>query len=234
MQSSHTKKVALILAGCGRADGSVIQETMACIFALSKRNIAFDGFSFNQNQHHVINHNTGEEIKESRNMLNESSRITRKITKDLKEINVKDYAGVVFPGGFGVAKNYSDFAFKGKDFSVNEVLFKTIREFNSNNLPIASCCISPLILSYILGKKHGGPGIKLTTGDNENEIDWPYQGTIEIARDLGNDVIPTSKKVVIDEKNKVITSPAYMKATSSPYEVYEGIDLMIEEFSKMI
>lgn len=229
-----SKKIALILSGCGRADGSEIQEATACIFALSKRNISFDAFSLNQNQYHVINHNNSTEQNEIRNMKIESSRITRKEVFDLENIKVDDYQGLVFPGGYGVAKNFSDFAFKGKDFKVNPLLEKVIKEFNTKNIPIASCCISPLILSYILGKKNNGPGIKVTLGDDKDKIKWSFYETIKIANEFGNDIIPTEEKCVVDRKNKIVTSPAYMNKYATSYEVFEGIDLMIEEFSTMI
>ena len=155
-------------------------------------------------------------MKESRNMIIESSRITRSEVRDLKDLILNDYDGIVFPGGFGVAKNFSDFAFKGKDFSVDHILESKIKEAHKLKLPIASCCISPLILSFILGKKNGGPGIKITLGDNKNNIDWPSQDTIEKANKLGNNVEPNSNNYVIDKENKIITSPDEFLLLGSP------------------
>lgn len=205
---------------------------MACIFALSKRNVEFDAFSLDINQTEVVNHNTGEVMNEKRNMIIESSRITRAAVKCIKELKVKSYSGLVFPGGFGVAKNLCDFAYKGKDFTVSLELANAIKEFHSNRLPIASCCISPLLLAKILGSKSGGPGIKLTLGDSSPTEIWPSSPCISLASDLGN--LPEFADPCVDNKNRVVTTYAYMKSTAKPHEVFEGIDKMIEEFVKLI
>lgn len=49
----------------------------------------------------------------------ESARITRGNVSDLSQLNVDDYDGVFVPGGFGAAKNLSDFAAKGGDFQLD-------------------------------------------------------------------------------------------------------------------
>jgi enhancing lycopene biosynthesis protein 2 len=53
-------------------------------------------------------------------VLEESARISRGNCKDLKELKAKDFDALIIPGGFGVAKNLSDFAFKGKDMVVKD------------------------------------------------------------------------------------------------------------------
>lgn len=127
----HKKHVAIILSGCGYADGSEIQETSAIIFNLSKLNIMWTAYSFDMNQTHVINHNSHQEtLDQTRNMLNESSRITRTKVENLNNLHFENYQGVVLPGGFGAAKNLSNFAFENENFTVNEILDKKLREFH--------------------------------------------------------------------------------------------------------
>ena len=53
----------------------------------------------------------------------ESARIARGAVKPLTQLNPEDADAVVFPGGFGAAKNLSDFGFK--------VLFLLIRKFHA-------------------------------------------------------------------------------------------------------
>jgi len=43
-------------------------------------------------------------------VLIESARITRGDVHDLESLNASDFDGVFIPGGFGAAKNLSDFA----------------------------------------------------------------------------------------------------------------------------
>lgn len=128
-------RVAILLNGCGRMDGSEIQESMSCIFALSKRNIEFDAYSINDYQTEVCNHNSGEKVEgEKRNMLVEAARITRTEVKDIKDIKVNDYKGLVFPGGFGVAKNLCNFAYEGENFKVNTLIESAIKDFHKVRL----------------------------------------------------------------------------------------------------
>lgn len=171
-------------------------------------------------------------MKEHRNMIIESSRITRTDVKNIKELDVKNYSGLVFPGGFGVAKNFCDFAYKGKDFTVATELAEVIRNFHSSKLPIASCCISPLLLAKILGKKSGGPGIKLTLGDHSPSEIWPSSPCVSLATELGN--FAELADPSIDLTNRIVTTYAYMKKTAKPHEIFEGIDGMINEFAKLL
>ncbi len=71
---------------------------------------------------------------------------------------------MIIPGGFGAAKNFSDFAFKGDKFDVKEDVEKIIKDFYNNQKIIAACCISPILLARVLGKKYNGPGLTLTLG----------------------------------------------------------------------
>lgn len=130
----HKKHVAIILSGCGYADGSEIQETSAILFNLSKLNINWTAYSLNMNQTHVINHDSlTESSNESRNILVESSRITRTKVLDLNQLHYENFQGIVLPGGFGAAKNLSNFAFESNKFSVNDTLDKKLREFHKVN-----------------------------------------------------------------------------------------------------
>ena len=52
-------------------------------------------------QSHVINHLTGKQMDEKRNVLVESARIARGDIKPLSEIQISDFDAIVFPGGFG-------------------------------------------------------------------------------------------------------------------------------------
>lgn len=208
---------------------------MACIFALSKRYIDFTPYSLDENQTQVVDHIKGVPVEnETRNMLVESARITRKPVKNLQELNYTEYQGLVLPGGFGVAKNFMDYAFKGHNFTVNETLERTLKLFRQHNIPIASCCISPLLLAKVFGKKNHGPGITLTLGKKDSE-DWPHSETIGIARNFGNHLEEVdTTECVVDKVHKIVTSPAYMKATASPNDIFIGIDHMIDALNKLM
>ena len=104
-------KTAILLSGSGVYDGSEISESIFTALALNESSIAFHFFAPNRNQHHVINHITGEEMNETRNILTESARIARGDIFDLNKLEYKDYHSLIMIGGFGAAKNHSNWAF---------------------------------------------------------------------------------------------------------------------------
>ena len=111
---SENKTIGVILSGCGFLDGAEIRESVLTLLALDKAGAETLIMAPNIEQHHVINHLTGEEeIAEPRNILIESARIARSKVVDIKTVDPEKLDGLVLPGGFGVAKNLCDFAFKG-------------------------------------------------------------------------------------------------------------------------
>ncbi len=107
------KKFALILSGSGVFDGAEIHESTLTMLAIALQGGTYDIFAPDIEQHHVINHLNGEEMPEKRNVLIEAARIARGKIEPLDRLDMERYDALIMPGGFGVAKNLSDFAFKG-------------------------------------------------------------------------------------------------------------------------
>ena len=172
------KKVAVILAGCGYLDGAEIRESVLTYLALSKyKDIEIDTFAPNENQHHTVNHLIGEETKVQRNILEESARIARGKVSDLKELNESNYDALLLPGGFGVAKNLSKFAFKGSTGEINKFYAQNLRAFYNNKKPIGAICISPAVIALELGSENIEVTIgkdKETAQELEKTVSWVY------------------------------------------------------------
>lgn len=115
-------KVAVVLSGCGVYDGSDIHEAVACLAALTRNNLKPVVYAPDVAQAHVINHINGSEISEKRNVLVESSRLAPRAARPLAELKATDVKAVVFLGGFGAAKNLSDF----QDASMNNDVTRVI------------------------------------------------------------------------------------------------------------
>lgn len=79
---------------------------------------------------HVVNHVTGEATTEVRNTLVEAARIARGQVKDIVELKGDDYQAILLPGGFGVAKNLSDYAVNGASFNVHAEVERVLRVIN--------------------------------------------------------------------------------------------------------
>ncbi len=191
------KKFALVLSGCGVYDGAEIHEAVLSMYAIVKQGAAYDVFAPDIAQHHVINHLNGEEMHEKRNVMLESARIARGNVKPLNGFDPADYDALLLPGGFGAAKNLSDFAFKGADCSVQPAVEKAIKGMHGAGKPIAALCIAPVLLAKVLGD------IKITIGQDA--------GTAEAVAHMGASHEKTNHgEVIIDQQNKLFTTPCYM------------------------
>ncbi|MBY0431213.1 MAG: isoprenoid biosynthesis glyoxalase ElbB, partial [Rhodospirillales bacterium] len=116
---AHKPRVAVVLSGCGVHDGSEIHEAVLTLLALDRQGAEAQCFAPDVPQMHVVNHVTGQPTAESRNVLVESARIARGRITDLARFKAAEFDAIIFPGGFGAAKNLSTFAVDGPDCTVN-------------------------------------------------------------------------------------------------------------------
>lgn len=214
------KNVAVILSGCGVFDGAEIQESVFALLAMHNKSIQYQCFAPDKLQHHVINHMTGEEMPEQRNVMIEASRIVRGEIKPLQDLDVEDFDALLLPGGFGVAKNLSDFAFKGAAMSVDEGVLRSCKAFADASKPSAYACIAPALLPAIYGE-----GVALTIGDDaETAAVLTSIGGVHHDRDVSG--------TVVDSDRKVVTTPAYMLAQNVG-EAWLSMSNLVEELSKL-
>ncbi len=219
-------QVAVVLAGNGRGDGSEIHEASSCLIHLDRHKIAYRCFAPDKPQADVIDHVTGKPTHETRNVMVESARISRGEISPLAKLDVDAFAGIVFPGGYGAAKNLCTFAKDGPNCTVDPDVERVVKGFRAKNKPIAMCCIAPVIAAKVLGTSVGGPGCEVTIGEDAATAGAiAKMGSKNIARPV--------TEAVVDTKNRLVTTPAYM-CDSGPYGVFTGIGRMIDEFVKMI
>ena len=191
------KKVAIILSGNGVYDGAEIHEATMTMYAIVKQGGEYQIFAPNIEQHHVVNHITGEEMNEKRNIMVEAARIARGNIKPLAELDMSEFDAIMFPGGFGVAKNLSTFAFEGANCTVIPDVERVIMEAVKGGKPIGALCISPAIVAKVL------EGVQVTIGKDE--------GTVEAIKNMGSSHVETNHgEVTIDKDFKVATTPCYM------------------------
>lgn len=204
------KQIAVFLAGCGVYDGAEIHEATLTMYSIMKHGGQYTLFAPDIPQHHVINHLTGQEMPETRNVLVEAARIARGKIQPLSQYKPENFDALVMPGGFGVAKNFANLAFKGADFEVLPEISAAILSTIQANKPIVALCISPAIFAKILSHP------KLTLGN--------IPADVELANKLGAEHINTNHgEVVIDHKYKLITTPCYM-LNATILDIAQGAD----------
>ncbi|HCH51100.1 MAG TPA: isoprenoid biosynthesis protein ElbB [Proteus sp.] len=210
------KSIAVILSGCGVSDGSEIHESVLTILSLSQNNTEVHFFSPNELQPTVINHITGEEKSEKRNMMEESSRISRGKISPLSDAKAENFNAVIIPGGFGAAKNLCNFATKGVNCEINQDLLRFVRDMHKQKKPLGLMCIAPVMLPKMLNSP-----IKLTIGNDAK--------TAEMITQMGGTHIDCPvDDIVVDETQRVVTTPAYMLAESIA-QAQIGIDKLVRK-----
>ncbi|HHS7810541.1 isoprenoid biosynthesis glyoxalase ElbB [Pseudomonas jessenii] len=210
-----SKKVAVILSGSGVYDGAEIHESVITLLRLDQRGAQVQCFAPNIAQLHVINHLTGEEMPETRNVLVESARIARGNIKDIREANVDDFDALIVPGGFGAAKNLSNFAVEGAGCSVQPQVLELAEAFAEAGKPVGLMCISPALAAKIYG-----PGVTCTIG---NDAD-----TATAMNKMGASHEDCAVTDIIEDKaRKLVTTPAYMLAQNIS-EAASGINKLVD------
>ncbi len=214
-------KVAVVLSGCGHQDGAEIREAVLTLLYLDEQGADVEIFAPDIPQRRVANHLTGQDMKESRNVLAESARIARGKIADLTKLDPAKFDALILPGGYGAALNLSDFALKGKDAEVLPDLKRVIEGFSKTEKPIGAICISPAVLAAALK----GKGLVLTIGS-----DKATAGAIEA---LGHQHKNSAAAgAVADEAHRVASCPAYM--TDAPLrEIAQGIRGVVEQVLAM-
>ena len=218
------KKVGVLLSGCGVNDGAEIHESVITMLALDRAGVEMVLMAPNIDQMHVVNHYTGQEMDEYRNVLVESSRIARGNIKDMAEISANDMDALIIPGGFGVAKNLCDYAMAGPDCSINPDVYRLISELKLLNKPIGAICIAPAMMAKILGELD--ESANMTIGSDETTSkDIEAMGSIHVECKVS--------EMVVDEGKNLVTTPAYMEAKTIK-DAADGIEKLVKQVLSMI
>jgi enhancing lycopene biosynthesis protein 2 len=225
-------KIAVLLSGCGVYDGSEIHEAVLTLLALNRLGAETICIAPDIEQHHVINHLNGSETGEKRNILTESARIARGNIQKLSAVSVNDFDGLAIPGGFGVAKTFTKWAFSGNEGEILPEIKDLLLACFKNNKPIASLCISPVVLAKAV--EGSGIKLKLSVGNLESPSPYDINGISAGISKTGS--IPNmcgNTDLLFDDLNNVVTSPCYMMEASIA-EVFEGIEKTMSKLVEMV
>ena len=222
-------KVGVLFSGCGVMDGSEIHEAVITLLALDKEGIEYICIAPDKEQTQVINHITNQPQNEKRNILVESARIARGNIKDIKNIKPDEIDALIMPGGFGAACNLSSFAKDGANAQIIPEVENLLKELHKLKKPIGAICIAPNILARVFGKAAVGAVHEtpvLTIGNDKNTA-----GALE---QMGaKHINKNADEIVIDKKNLIVTTPAYMLG-KGPKEVEAGITKLVKAIAQLI
>lgn len=209
------KKIAVVLAGNGVYDGAEIHEATLTMLAIARQGAQYQCFAPDIEQAHVVNHLTGKVMPEKRNVLVEAARIARGNIKPLSEYKAENYDALIFPGGFGVAKNLCTFAFEGISCKVNSDVEKAVRTTVVAEKPIGALCISPVLIAKILNE------VEVTIGNDK--------GTAEAIENMGaTHIVTDHAEIVVDAKYKLVTTPCYMLDATID-QIADGVENLVKK-----
>ncbi|MCF8464836.1 MAG: isoprenoid biosynthesis glyoxalase ElbB [Flavobacteriales bacterium] len=225
-------KIGVLLSGNGVYDGSEIHESVFTLLAIDENKGEAVCMAPNIEQHHVVNHLSGDEMPEKRNVLVEAARIARGAISDLADMKAGKLDALVIPGGFGAAKNLTKWAFSGPDGEINVEVKRIIKEFVQANKPIVGLCMGPTVIAKALE----GAGLEehLTVGTTKEKS--PYEiDAISAGMEKTGAVaeMKTIHEIAIDKKNRIITAPCYMMEGSIT-DVRDNIKQAIDELFEML
>lgn len=211
----NNPKFAVVLAGCGNFDGSEIHETTLGLLAIDQQGGTYQCYAPDIEQGRTIDAFRRQIVARrgdagNRNVLTEGARIARGNIKPLSELDVTAYDAVIFPGGQGAINNWCDYAQKGMNCMVNSEISKVMETAWQQQKWIGAMCIAPVVVAKVLGVN----GVHVTIGNDEKvAAEITSVGAVHENR--------TAVEVCVDIKNKIVTTPCYMLATSIK-EIYQG------------
>ncbi len=210
------KKIGVLLSGCGYLDGAEIHEATLTLYFLDRAGAEIICMAPDKDQADVIDHNAGQPQGDPRNVLREAGRIARGNIRDVAKVDAAELDGLIIPGGFGAAKNLCSFAADGPSCSVDPGVSTLVTRMHAAKKPIGALCIAPAVVAKILGADHH---VELTIGNDK--------GTAEALGAMGaKHVDQVVDDIVVDEGNRVVSTPCYMLATG-PAQVGAGVEKLV-------
>ena len=197
---ANAKRVGVILAGSGYLDGAEIQEATLTLLFLDRKGAKVTVMAPDVPQMHVVDHLKGAPSEgETRGVLAEAARIVRGQIAPLSTISARDLDALIFPGGYGAAKNLCTFAVEGRAMRVQPDVERLVREMRGAGKPMGFICIAPVIA----GRLFGADAVRLTIGnDRETAAALESWGARHVECRVD--------EIAVDQRLEIVSTPAYM------------------------
>lgn len=216
------KRVGVVLSGCGYLDGAEIQEACCTLLSLDRRGAKLVAMAPDVEQLHVVDHvKAAPSEGQRRRVLDEAARIVRGNIVELSRVSAADLDALIFPGGYGVAKNLCSFAVDGRNMRVLPAVERLARDVRQAGKPSGYICIAPVVAARLFGSE----GVKVTIGDDRE--------TATAIESWGaRHVDCRVEDIAVDERLKIVSTPAYMLG---PWigPVATGIDKLVSAVLEM-
>lgn len=205
-------KAAVLLSGCGLYDGSEIHESVLALLHLNRAGFEVSCFAPMMEQHHVVDHRTGEVVSEFRNVLVESARIARGRIAPLTDLHESEFDCLVLPGGSGVAKNLTKWAFLGASGGIYPAVRDAVRAFVESRRPVLATSMAATTVAKAIQLLDLSP--RLTVGTVDAPSPFQVAELVAALESTGARHVPCAPdQPCIDEDNRIVTVPCYLLET---------------------
>jgi enhancing lycopene biosynthesis protein 2 len=225
-------KIGVLLSGCGVYDGSEIHEAVLTLLSIAEHGAEAVCMAPDMPQHHVVNHITGEEMPESRNVLVEAARIARGNIRNLQTVSAQDIDALLIPGGFGAAKNLTTWAFNGPDGDIHPEVQRIIRSMVEAGKPIGAMCMGPTVVARALKGSDVQASLSVGTTAEPSPYDIAaISGGMAAAG--AQPTMRTVRETETDNQHRIVSAPCYMMEAGIT-QVRENIRQCVNEVMALL
>ncbi len=146
--------IGVLLGGCGYYDGTDAHEAVFTFLAIETAGERAVLIAPDVDQERVVDHLTGDEMQERRNVMRESARLARLPIRSLSETRPEDLEALIIPGGYGPVVNFSTgFARVGESRRLKEDVEAFLGRCLAARLPIGCVSLGEIPLRTALGEE---------------------------------------------------------------------------------
>ena len=215
-------RVGVVLSGCGSADGSEISEAVLAMYWIERCGGRVICMAPDVSQARVVDHLTRAPDTEAspRRVMSEAARIARGQVSEISTVRDNDLDALIFPGGQGVATVLSNYAEKGVVCEVHPEVARLLKALLARRRPMGFICLAPILAARVLGP---AAGVRITLGTKAS-VESKHAAV------MGADVRPCPvREILVDQKNRVVSTPAYMVDDVRLSEVAMGIERLVRQ-----
>ena len=150
--------IGVLLGGCGYYDGTDAHEAVFTLLAIETAGERAVLIAPDIDQERVVDHLTGEEISEKRNVMRESARLARLPIRSLSETRPEELEALIIPGGYGPVVNFSTgFARVGERRRIVGEVGEFLGRCLAARLPIGCVSLGEITLRTVVGDEIAVP-----------------------------------------------------------------------------
>jgi len=144
--------IGVLLGGCGYYDGTDVHEAVFTLLAIEAAGERAILVAPDIAQERTVDHLSGDEVQDARNVLRESARLARRPVRALHEVRHDELEALLIPGGYGPVVNFSlQFARRGEPRGVRPEVAAFLRHFLEAGKPIGCVSLGEIPLRTVLG-----------------------------------------------------------------------------------